>query len=1103
MTWIQISSNRWYNKFTGEATSLNPNQQTRNDHPNKIKRNWSLAQVMEKRKKDNELRALEIKQRLQSLLVLQCFFRCESAYKKAQWKRAKKSMKKQIKDDREFLIIAKSAAIVIQRYQRGIKGREKVRKIVQQSEAATTIQRIGRGRNQRARMKMVLVISSVLAIQCALRVWKARTKVEFKNQQMAVRHRFHQKKQQQQMQQQQNYVQRKQMVPQQQQQQPSVSKELIALNLSDELRINIGMVEDELKLLKPMMDSAALIIQRQYHCLRARRKFEWKKHIRDYKLGVQPLHATFTTIEDLDKLTTPLSSLSPSTPLSTLSPTPRSPTPRSPTPRSPTPRSPTPPTPPPDLSTPTNALDILNKRQNSIQLHAHCACMLIQATYRSYRSRLHLKWIKETMDIVLSRTIPYTSRPLILPSTFIVSDKMNDMKFTYMIDYQKYLNNHYTCSEQTNAATMIQSFIRMLLSKDKIKWKKFKKNYVQEKKNEENNNMTMLNQKARYKYTESPVEDVFYALSSKKDMMSEKDLLLSLSSPRLIEFISPLMYLMESLLPVQDVKDMNDNGNAGDTIDTAYTAHTATSSSTTAMKKTLAAKSISTSSEFLKQLLQPKKYRKIFKSMLLTTSNVSSINLKDFEQIVWYGIPVENVLMKKKNEVIEKSGSSNKNNNNRFDRMVKKRNELLPIPYIRRMIENKNGKIINKTNMMNELTQRDSTLKEKIEEKEGKEEKEKRSLEDTTAKDIKKETVLTTNDETVVESSSNLLNTLCSPSIFPRESAPFPDWLNLDKRAIKRIIPKTLVKEDREKIETNLWITKDSNGHSILDCINDGMIEEEEGINIGTIINKESKTTNVEIHPLKKKTKKKKRKKRKKKVIVGSIREQLNQQPKEKSRSPTNESTTLRTLMSGSNLSLFQADFMLSVLGPSNDDITGSVLLSPGRINGTMGAYNHNDGTIKMNFRPSSATKEYHKKSKPEVVETYNKSSLVFPWQSEMFTVEWNKIVASGVRSGGGGSGGGKKFDRPSNSRSSNNDKKMIAGLNRVLKDREKLNLKKKMMRKKWREELKPLPNAKDLMERCKMLRETDQKKEIEMEKRRLIQLYMDQPYGTLKKQRM
>ena len=55
----------------------------------------------------------------------------------------------------------------------------------------------------------------------------------------------------------------------------------------------------------------------------------------------------------------------------------------------------------------------------------------------------------------------------------------------------------------------------------------------------------------------------------------------------------------------------------------------------------------------------------------------------------------------------------------------------------------------------------------------------------------------------------------------------------------------------------------------------------------------------------------------------------------------------------------------------------------------------------------------------------------------------------------------------------------------------------------KWREELKPLPNAKDLMERCKMLRETDQKKEIEMEKRRLIQLYMDQPYGTLKKQRM
>ena len=207
----------------------------------------------------------------------------------------------------------------------------------------------------------------------------------------------------------------------------------------------------------------------------------------------------------------------------------------------------------------------------------------------------------------------------------------------------------------------------------------------------------------------------------------------------------------------------------------------------------------------------------------------------------------------------------------------------------------------------------------------------------------------------------------------------------------------------------------------------------------------------------------------------------MQQTRKNKPHKPKNASTTLRTLMSGSNLSLFQADFMLSVLGTSQMANEGenapiSVLLSPGRHESTDGSGIHK--------RPSSATKEFHKKTN-DASETFDASSLVFPWQAQMFTSEWNKIVASGVRDGGGslgslgrgGGGGGKKST--------------TKGLKLALKQRKRLIANRKRSKKKFlEEELPPLPNAKDLMAKCTLLRNEEQKKAITSAKQRLFRLY-------------
>ena len=50
-----------------------------------------------------------------------------------------------------------------------------------------------------------------------------------------------------------------------------------------------------------------------------------------------------------------------------------------------------------------NPMETYALRQSSVQLHAQTACMLIQAAYRCYRTRCHFIWIRQTMNVMLSR----------------------------------------------------------------------------------------------------------------------------------------------------------------------------------------------------------------------------------------------------------------------------------------------------------------------------------------------------------------------------------------------------------------------------------------------------------------------------------------------------------------------------------------------------------------------------------------------------------------------------------------------------------------------------------------------------------------------------
>jgi hypothetical protein len=295
-------------------------------------------------------------------------------------------------------------------------------------------------------------------------------------------------------------------------------------NRSEALKISIGMAEDEIRILKPMMDAAAVTIQCQYHRLQAKRKYEWKKNLHIHRSMMDDLkkidqeHALCVLQaeekeekeegkekgeeEAEEEQTQEDNNNASSAPPSTLA---------------------------------TNASEVLNFRQNSILLHAHCACMLIQATYRSYRSRLHLKWIQATMHLVLSRQIHadhkinWAERTIVLPHTVIAQGTQKSWSSVEAAHYLSHLsNNNITKEQQNKAATLIQKRGRMLLSQQKMKWKQVQSNAIQSKRRTERKkqqeqasfpeckesngsleSVETIPPAKKYTYTESPVEDVF------------------------------------------------------------------------------------------------------------------------------------------------------------------------------------------------------------------------------------------------------------------------------------------------------------------------------------------------------------------------------------------------------------------------------------------------------------------------------------------------------------------------------------------------------------------------------------------------------------------
>ena len=144
----------------------------------------------------------------------------------------------------------------------------------------------------------------------------------------------------------------------------------------------------------------------------------------------------------------------------------------------------------------------------------------------------------------------------------------------------------------------------------------------------------------KYQYTESPVNDVFYALSQQSSKLHASDLLRSMTSPRLIEFVRPLTRLMDSLLP------------------------TMTTASTTQDNDTSSRREVVRSSKILRSLLVPAKYQQMFQSMVQHAMSArameggeitkSYLTLTDFEQMCWYGLPMETEKKNEEKKEIEK-----------------------------------------------------------------------------------------------------------------------------------------------------------------------------------------------------------------------------------------------------------------------------------------------------------------------------------------------------------------------------------------------------------------------------------------------------------------
>ena len=273
---------------------------------------WSLAEVQRKKLNYQRacLKAQSAARRASALQVLQCSFRIVLSLRRCEWRRKKMKQLHDRQVKRETLRCAIQSAVTIQKYVRDYMYRSNIERYLLRKNAATLMQKIARGYNERMRMRMIVVATSVLAIQCAIRIWQAQATVAWRDQTKKVRENVRheeekaleglrarqqqawQAQQQQQVQQAQNVILSDtplveipapaaaalMMMPVVVWNRPVPSKEL--------LKDSIGMRQDELEeleLLMPMMDSAALIIQQQYHCLQARRKLEWRKQVKIHK----------------------------------------------------------------------------------------------------------------------------------------------------------------------------------------------------------------------------------------------------------------------------------------------------------------------------------------------------------------------------------------------------------------------------------------------------------------------------------------------------------------------------------------------------------------------------------------------------------------------------------------------------------------------------------------------------------------------------------------------------------------------------------------------------------------------------------------------------
>ena len=873
-SWIRISHDRYYNKITGVARTVNSSAALESISKTPAS-SWTLTELLVKKKRARQ-------QHDQAVSVLQSSFRCSLAHRKTDWRRQKSTVQNELQQQRDLTQCAHNAATTIQRTERGRCARKQIDQKLHQELAATTIQRIGRGHNQRNRMRLFLMSSSILAIQCAIRVWRARSTVEWKNQQQEwIRCRRdaqaleEQKKNQQAEQQHHVHHLTTGSPPPHSPAPPPPPPHSPLLNRVDKLKISIGMVDDEIKMLQPIMDAAALAIQRQYHRLQAKRRFEWKTNVKRYKLfdqnekkKVEHAHALSVLQEEanVEEEQQKIRHQAGNDHEQSIEPTATA----------------------PDVA--NDPLEMYNRRQNSVQLHAHCAAMLIQATYRCYRTRIHLTWIQETMNVVFTRRIPFLDRPLLLPHTVMAQAAQDNNESTVdsTTTRVRYTRQHHT------SATAIQTAIRIHLSRQKVEWKQRQLQVRQERR--QNNTpctapqimqreQNRLRQLERYTYTESPVEDVFYSLSGHATQLYEKDVLRSLMSPRLVDFVHPLVTLMESLLPSLD--NLN-----GDAAGGGSATNPQQQQGQQRQRQQRQRRQSGAGGDFLKQLLQPGQYKQTFQAMLKSTSSgQNSITLRDFEHMCWYGFSMEDITVSK-----EKT--------QQVDRLCRERRtamkllELLPI--------NSSG-VDTRGEVAQPLPVEAVHLAKTVEHKK-----------DVVAKN------LVPRQNIAMQEAAKDTTSCCNASsgVFPRARAPL-EWLDLDSRALfsphASVAPPVETTSTRFELaqQTSMWVTENMEGEALLDN-NDAMEEEEEqplAVDADDAINGNHNQT---IDSLPSKTHNKTRSYNNNNNNNSGSRQQRPQtkplftrapmagkqrRPKQRATTP---STTLRALMSGPNLSLFQ-----------------------------------------------------------------------------------------------------------------------------------------------------------------------------------------------------